>query len=50
MTISAEQVEQWKEEAEPAMSSALWEYCPPQFFQLAEAYLALLASSKGDTN
>lgn len=44
--LSIQTVSQWANEASSAMESALWEYCPPEFFTLANAYIALLSEKQ----
>jgi len=43
--LSAEKVREWLVTTAPAMTSALDEYCPPEFTLLAEAYLQLLSTA-----
>ncbi len=46
--IPKEQRDKWRAEAEGAMMiSALWEYCPPEFLELLDAYEELAGKVAG---
>lgn len=40
--ISKDRRDEWRDQQGQAMQSAIWEYCPPEFWELLEAYEDLL--------